>query len=59
MLFMLFVVILYIYYWYLVSSWNQSGILKWKYVTFVMVLSTPTSHECWDSTVYSNRPFIK
>ena len=49
---MRFEVILYFYYWYFVSSWNEIGVLHSKWIpTFVTVLSVPKNQEHPDRTV--------
>jgi hypothetical protein len=55
--FMCFYVILYCYYWYFVSSWNQTGVLHSKLIpTFVKVSWFPTNKEHRHCTVYFSFP---
>lgn len=49
---MLSEVMLYFYYWYFISIWNQICLLHWKWIQMsVTVLSVPIDHEHQGSTV--------
>lgn len=50
---MLFEVILYLYYWYFRSSWNQISSLHWKWMSMrVTVLSIPINHRHQNTTLF-------
>ena len=50
---MTFVIILYFYYWYFISSWNQVGIWHWKWILIVLFIKPTYAH-----TVYTTVQFL-